>query len=83
MLVLELDHGKANEIGSEFEIFAEPGFIVLIDIATDTDIDVPLPVGDGATMTITVPKSALFDDDGRLSAVAFVGNSDEPTDCLP
>src|SRR5690606_20347567 len=33
---------EANEIGSEFEIFAEPGFIVLIDIATDTDIDVPL-----------------------------------------
>lgn len=74
---------QAGGFGSEFRIFADLEFTILVNTANDTEVDLALPLVDGTSVSITVPKSQLLNDDGRVSAVASIANFDEPTDCLP
>ena len=73
----------AGDFGSELRIFVDLEFVTIVDLSDETELDLEPPVIAGTSVTVTVPKASLLGDDGRVSAVAYIGNFDEPTDCLP
>lgn len=78
--------GGSSGMGSEFTLDLanyDPDSSVAVYAAAGTATGRVKPVFAGKTVTITIPRALLGDDDGFLNAAAIVGSFASPSDIVP